>query len=163
MLTIQFASLISSLINIISLHLTTFHWAKVRGIAPRSHTGRPRTCLVIIHITIHAVFCFFYVFWGLINHKTIGCTRKILKDNKTVLLLANWFVFQGVFTIWVRLYLKGVLDNQIICTNATVGQLFHHLRFILKVWGQSAQSTINLTSNTVVRYQITVFDHLGPP
>ena len=24
------------------------YWTKVRGIAPRSHTGRPRTCLVII-------------------------------------------------------------------------------------------------------------------
>ena len=47
LLTIQFASLISSLINIISLLLTTFDWTKVRGIAPRSHTGRPRTCLVI--------------------------------------------------------------------------------------------------------------------
>ena len=34
-----FASLISSLINIISLLLTTFDWAKVWGIAPRSHTG----------------------------------------------------------------------------------------------------------------------------
>ena len=48
LLTIQFALLISSLINIISLLLTTFDWTKVRGIAPRSHTGRPRTCLVII-------------------------------------------------------------------------------------------------------------------
>ena len=48
MLTIQFASLISSLINIISLLLTTFDWTKVRGIAPRLHTGRPSTCLVII-------------------------------------------------------------------------------------------------------------------
>ena len=47
LLTIQFASLISSLINIICLLLTTFDWEKVRGIAPRSHTGRPRTCLVI--------------------------------------------------------------------------------------------------------------------
>ena len=28
------------------------HWTKVRGIAPRSHTGRPRTCLVIIIIII---------------------------------------------------------------------------------------------------------------
>ena len=37
-----------SLINIISLLLTTFDWTKVRGIAPRSHTGRPRTCLVSI-------------------------------------------------------------------------------------------------------------------
>ena len=46
LLTIQFASLISSLINIISLLLTTFDWTKVRGIAPRSHIGRPRTCLV---------------------------------------------------------------------------------------------------------------------
>ena len=46
LLTIQFALLISSLINIISLLLTTFDWTKVRGIAPRSHTGRPRTCLV---------------------------------------------------------------------------------------------------------------------
>ena len=46
LLTIQFASLISSLINIISLLLTTFDWTKVRGIAPRSHTGRPRICLV---------------------------------------------------------------------------------------------------------------------
>ena len=44
----SFASLISSLINIISLLLTTFGWTKVRGIAPRSHTGRPRTGLVII-------------------------------------------------------------------------------------------------------------------
>ena len=26
------------------------YWTKVRGIAPRSHTGRPRTCLVIIII-----------------------------------------------------------------------------------------------------------------
>ena len=44
--TIQFASLISSLINIISQLLTTlvFH---LRGIAPRLHTDRPRTCLVI--------------------------------------------------------------------------------------------------------------------
>ena len=50
LLTIQFASLISSLINIISLLLTTFDWTKVRGIAPRSHTGRPRTCLIIIVI-----------------------------------------------------------------------------------------------------------------
>ena len=41
-----FTSLISSLINIISLLLTTFDWTKVRGIAPRSHTGRPKTCLV---------------------------------------------------------------------------------------------------------------------
>ena len=47
LLTIQFALLISSLINIISLLLTTFDWTKVREIAPRSHTGRPRTCLVI--------------------------------------------------------------------------------------------------------------------
>ena len=47
LLTIQFASLISSLINIISLLLTMFDWTKVRGIAPRSHTGRPRTCLLI--------------------------------------------------------------------------------------------------------------------
>ena len=46
LLTIQFALLISSLINIISLLLTTFDWTKVWGIAPRSHTGRPRTCLV---------------------------------------------------------------------------------------------------------------------
>ena len=52
LLTIKFALLISSLINIISLLLTTFDWAKVRGIAPRSHTGRPRTCLVIIIIII---------------------------------------------------------------------------------------------------------------
>ena len=43
-----FASLISSLINIISLLLTMFDWTKVRGIAPRSRTGRQRTCLVII-------------------------------------------------------------------------------------------------------------------
>ena len=43
-----FTSLISSLINIISLLLTTFDWTKVLGIAPRSHTGRPRTCLVDI-------------------------------------------------------------------------------------------------------------------
>ena len=42
------ASLISSLINIISLLLTTFDWTKVWGIAPRSHTGRPRTCLVLV-------------------------------------------------------------------------------------------------------------------
>ena len=41
-----FASLISSLINIISLLLTKFDWTKVLGIAPQSHTGRPRTCLV---------------------------------------------------------------------------------------------------------------------
>ena len=47
-----FASLITSLINIISLILTTFDWIKVRGIAPRSHTGRPRTCLVIISVII---------------------------------------------------------------------------------------------------------------
>ena len=47
-LSTPFASLISSLINIISLLLTTFDWTKVREIAPRSHTGRPRTCLVII-------------------------------------------------------------------------------------------------------------------
>ena len=46
LLTIQFALLISSLIYIISLLHTTFDWTKVRGIAPRSHTGRPRTCLV---------------------------------------------------------------------------------------------------------------------
>ena len=46
LLTIQFALLISSLINIICLFLTTFDWTKVRGIAPRSHKGRPRTCLV---------------------------------------------------------------------------------------------------------------------
>ena len=53
LLTIQFASLISSLINIISLLLTTFDWTKVRGIAPRSHTGRPRTYLVYIVIFKH--------------------------------------------------------------------------------------------------------------
>ena len=41
-----FASFISSLINIISLLLTTFDWTRVWGIAPRSHTGRPRTCFV---------------------------------------------------------------------------------------------------------------------
>ena len=46
LLTIQFTLLISSLINIISLLLTTFDWTKVQGIAPWSHTGRPRTCLV---------------------------------------------------------------------------------------------------------------------
>ena len=56
MLTIQFASLISSLINIISLLLTTFDWTKVRGIAPRSHTGRPRTCLVLSYLLI--IICF---------------------------------------------------------------------------------------------------------
>ena len=50
LLTIQFASLISSLINIISLLLTTLRVFHLRGIAPRSHTGRPRTCLVIIII-----------------------------------------------------------------------------------------------------------------
>ena len=48
LLTIQLASLISSLINIISLLLTTFDWTKVRGIAPRSHKGRPRTCLLLL-------------------------------------------------------------------------------------------------------------------
>ena len=53
LLTIQFASLISSLINIISLLLTTFHWTKVRGIAPRSHTGRPRTYLVLLKIQLN--------------------------------------------------------------------------------------------------------------
>ena len=48
LLTIQFALLISSLINIISLLLTTFDWTKVRGIAPRSHTGdREPVSLVI--------------------------------------------------------------------------------------------------------------------
>ena len=52
LLTIQFALLISSLISIISLLLTTFDWTKVRGIAPRSHTGRPRTCLVITQVFI---------------------------------------------------------------------------------------------------------------
>ena len=50
-----FASLISSLINIISLLLTTFDWTKVQGIAPRSHTGRPRTCLIIIIISISII------------------------------------------------------------------------------------------------------------
>ena len=39
LLTIQFASL----------------WTKVRGIAPRSHTGRPRTCLVIIIFIINII------------------------------------------------------------------------------------------------------------
>ena len=52
LLTIQFVSLISSLINIISLLLTTFDWTKVRGIAPRSHTGRPRTCLVLVTLLV---------------------------------------------------------------------------------------------------------------
>ena len=28
------------------------YWTKVRGIAPRSHTGRPRTCLVVINFNI---------------------------------------------------------------------------------------------------------------
>ena len=56
LLTIQFTSLISSLINIISLLLTTFDWTKVRGIAPRSHTGRPRTCLVFVQNTINYVW-----------------------------------------------------------------------------------------------------------
>ena len=28
------------------------YWTKVRGITPRSHTGRPRTCLVVIIIVI---------------------------------------------------------------------------------------------------------------
>ena len=55
LLTIQFASLISSLINI-SLLLTTlvFH---LRGIAPRSHTGRPRTCFVddLVYIDVEGV------------------------------------------------------------------------------------------------------------
>ena len=68
LLTFQFASLISSLINVISLLLTTFHWTKVRGIAPRSHTGRPRTCLVNIIISdprrgcyiVLPVFIFFF-------------------------------------------------------------------------------------------------------
>ena len=55
-----FASLISSLINIISLLLTTFDWTKVRGIAPRSHTGRPRTCLVFLWF-YKINFFFFYV------------------------------------------------------------------------------------------------------
>ena len=51
LLTIQFPSLISSLINIISLLLTTFHWTKVRGIAPRSHTGRPRNIISLLLTT----------------------------------------------------------------------------------------------------------------
>ena len=57
-----FASLISSLINIISLLLTTFDWTKVRGIAPRSHTGRPRTCLVIIIFIVVGVTFFSFFF-----------------------------------------------------------------------------------------------------
>ena len=65
----QFASLISSLINIISLDVTSFNSAvtlKLKcgkvvcveffifgdGVAPRSHTGRPRTCLVIVVVVI---------------------------------------------------------------------------------------------------------------
>ena len=63
-LTMQFASLISSLINIISLDVKSFNSAVMlklkcgkvvcveffhfRGIATRSHTGRPRTCLVLV-------------------------------------------------------------------------------------------------------------------
>ena len=58
LLTIQFALLISSLINIISLLLTSFDWTKVRGIAPRLHTGRPRTCLV----TFIVLWTLFYPF-----------------------------------------------------------------------------------------------------
>ena len=67
-LTMQFVLLISLLINIISLDVTSFNSAvtlklkcgKVvcvvfffhfRGIATRSHTGRPRTCLVNSSVT----------------------------------------------------------------------------------------------------------------
>ena len=65
LLTIQFVSLISSLINIINLLLTTFDWTKVRGIAPRSHTGRPRTCLVVCGIfSVAAELCILSSCWG---------------------------------------------------------------------------------------------------
>ena len=57
-----FASLISSLINIISLLLTTFDWTKVRGIAPRSHTGRLRTCLVIPSVFPAAIEVWHFLF-----------------------------------------------------------------------------------------------------
>ena len=56
LLTIQFASLFLFIYfffcHIISLLIITFDWTKVRGIAARSHTGRPKTCLVIIIIII---------------------------------------------------------------------------------------------------------------
>ena len=50
-----------------SLH----YWTKVRGIAPRSHTGRPRTCLDIIIISdprrvcymVLPMFIFFFFFF----------------------------------------------------------------------------------------------------
>ena len=68
LLTIQFALLISSLINIISLLLTTFDWTEVRGIAPLSHTGRPRTCLVNIIIIICqlSLTSFYHIFHPLV-------------------------------------------------------------------------------------------------
>ena len=54
LLTFQFASLISSLINIISLLLTTFHWTKVRGIrssvAYRATENLSRSFHVIFHL-----------------------------------------------------------------------------------------------------------------
>ena len=65
-----FASLISSLINIISLLLTTFDWTKVRGSAPRSHTGPPRTCLIsdprrgcYMGLPAFIFFFFFFLFF----------------------------------------------------------------------------------------------------
>ena len=64
LLTIQFALLISSLINIISLLLTTFDWTKVRRIAPRSHTGRPRTCLVLLSYS-NCILVLFVPAWNI--------------------------------------------------------------------------------------------------
>ena len=67
-----FASLISSLINIISLLLTTFDWTKVRGIAPRSHTGRPRTCLVL-DLDFHLLLLSFRLALFFLFACAVGC------------------------------------------------------------------------------------------
>ena len=109
LLTIQFALLISSLINIISLLLTTFDWTKVRGIAPRSHTGRPRTCLVIISdprrgcyivlsMFIFSFFFFFFSFFSATLVRPISLQPLLAETPNSVCCLVLWSSFALLLT-----------------------------------------------------------------
>ena len=105
LLTIQFASLISSLINIISLLLTTFDWTKVRGIAPRSHTGRPRTCLVkdwgCNTETVNSIYLF--IFLG--KYYALSCLNVLKEwskencDKKPINSYSCKYLYSTHFTI----------------------------------------------------------------
>ena len=72
LLTIQFASLFIYFFYFFFRHdfvrRIVFH---LRGIAPRSHTGRPRTCLVLIYYHFSYVLYYIFVLVCLLPHFTV--------------------------------------------------------------------------------------------